>query len=62
MEIDFSYINLPREKVIEYVFLPSGRIVVMTKDDSFWFEADGTSPKGSYLIPCPKKKPKGKND
>ena len=54
MEIDFSYTNLPRERVVEYAFLPSGRIVAMTKEESFWFEADGTSPKGSYLTRCPK--------
>lgn len=54
IEIDFSYMNLPRKQVIEYTFLPSGRIVVMTDEDSFWFESSGISPKGSYLIPCPK--------
>jgi len=54
IEIDFSYINFPRVKVVEYAFLPSGRIVVMTEQDSFWFESDGTSPKGSYLTFVPK--------
>lgn len=56
IEIDFSYAHLPRESVVEYAFLPSGRIVAMTDQESFWFESDGTSPKGSYLIPCPKRK------
>lgn len=53
LEIDFSHMNLPRERVIEWTYLPSGRIVVMTENDSFWFEADGTSTKGSYLVPWP---------
>ena len=50
IEIDFSYCNLPRESVVEMARLPSGRIVVMTANDSYWFEADGKSPKGSYLV------------
>jgi len=53
LEIDFSYINLPRERVIGGAILPSGRVVVMTEQDSYWFESDGTSPKGSYLVPWP---------
>lgn len=53
LEIDFSYINLPREAVVEWVWLSSGRIVAMTEDESFLFDADGTSPKGSYLTPWP---------
>jgi hypothetical protein len=50
--IDFSNYapGLPREKVVEWAILPSGRIVAMTNQESFWFEADGTSPKGSYLV------------
>ena len=50
MEIDFSYCDLPREPIVEWAYLPSGRIVVMTQTDSYWFEPDGTSPKGSYLV------------
>lgn len=53
IEIDFSYINLPREQVVEFAYLPSGRVVVMTEQESFWFESDGTSPMGSYLVPWP---------
>jgi len=51
MEIDFSSMGLPREQVVEWTYLPSGRIVAMTNQDSFWFEADGKSDKGSYLVP-----------
>jgi len=53
MEIDFSYANLSRERVIEWARLPSGRIVAMTEEESFWFESDGQSPKGSFLTPWP---------
>jgi len=38
------------EKIIEYAYLPSGRIVVMTEQESYWFEKDGTSPLGTSLI------------
>jgi hypothetical protein len=51
IEIDFSYANLPRERVIEWARLPSGRIVAITKHESFWFESNGKSPKGSFLTP-----------
>ena len=52
-EIDFSYCGLPRERVVEWAILPSGRIVAMTNQESFWFESDGHSPKGSYLVHWP---------
>jgi len=42
--------KLPNEKIIEYAYLPSGRIVVMTEQESYWFEKDGTSPLGTSLI------------
>lgn len=53
MEIDMSYTNLPNELVEEFCHFPSGRIAVMTKRDSYWFEPDGTSGKGSCLTPWP---------
>ncbi|KKM25127.1 hypothetical protein LCGC14_1598160 [marine sediment metagenome] len=53
MEVNMSYINLPNILVEELHHFPSGRIVIMTKRDSFWFEPDGTSGKGSYLTPWP---------
>lgn len=54
--IDFSYANLPRERVIELAHLPSGRIAAVTDQESFLFDANGKSPKGSYLIPWEPKK------
>lgn len=33
-----------KERVVEWARLPSGRIVAMTKEESYWFEADGTNP------------------
>jgi len=53
IEIDFSYANLPRCPVVEWAILPSGRIVAMTDQESFWFEPNGKSPKGSFLTPWP---------
>ena len=32
-----------RETVVEWARLPSERIVAMTKEESYWFEADGTN-------------------
>lgn len=56
IEIDFSYANLPRERVVEWAYLPSGRIVVMTEEESFWFESDGHNHLlGSFLTPWPPK-------
>ncbi len=56
IEIDLSCLEgykttLPRERVVELTQFSSGRIVVMTEQDSYWFESDGISPKGSYLTP-----------
>lgn len=57
--IDFSGYapDIPRERVVEWAQLPSGRVVVMTDSthgvESFWFEPDGKSPKGSFLTPWP---------
>lgn len=42
--------NHPNTKIIEGAILPSKRIVVMSDQDSYWFEADGTSPKGTFLL------------
>ena len=42
--------NLPNTKIIEGAILPSGRIVVMSDQDSYWFDSDGTSPKGTFLL------------
>jgi len=57
LEIDFSgyALNIPNDPVVEYAYLPSGRIVVMGQQDSYWFEADGHSPKGSRLTFLPPK-------
>ncbi len=51
--VDMSYCGLPNWKVIELAVMRSGRIVVMTEQDSLWFEANGKSPKGSFLTPWP---------
>ena len=48
--ISFDNYGLPPKKVVEYAILPSGRIVVMTDEESFWFESDGSSILGSYLF------------
>ena len=42
--------DLPNTPVVEGAILSSGRIVVMTDQDSYWFESDGTSPKGTFLL------------
>ena len=40
------------QDVVEYAFLPSGKIVVMTECESYWFDGDGKNPK-SYLTFVP---------
>lgn len=49
IEIDFSEWKIPNEKVKEFAYLPSGRIVVMGNDDSYWFEKDGTNNKDGRI-------------
>lgn len=54
IKIDFSYCGLDSKEVVEFAVLSSGRIVAVTEDDeSFVFDSEGKSPKGSYLVPWP---------
>lgn len=49
-EVDFSIYgngSMDNEKIVEYAYMPSGRIVVIVEGrgtESLWFEKDGTNP------------------